>query len=694
MLQSGAGAAAPLSGNFRLLRGRAPFWIHFDDRPIRGHSVMNALQLTASLSLAAMTAGLASAQTPDSCVESFFTGGNGGAVGWTVMFDVDTSEPCTVHALRSAVDDTVGNTVDIEVWTASTSFGNELDVTQWTLAATATGTAAGMDVPTEFVLSAPIDLPLGTSGIALVHTNADPSYTTGNGTNEVHTSADGVLTVTANASVGGAFTGSLFQTRVWNGNLCYDVMNANCVTSTFADNNGGAVGGTVYFDIDAARPLTFSGITTHYGGTPGDACGVEVYTRPGTHTGFTGDMTGWTLVATDDGTATTNGLGVPTPINFAAPFTVGTGSWGVALVSVGTNHEYTNGGGANELQGSPSGDLTMSFGSATNGAFNDPTPFNPRVWNGTLCYDAADQCVETLFAANNGGAFGGAVYFDVLSTQNVSISGLTTNTAEQGNLFEVEVWTKNGTFAGFEDMPGAWSLAATGLSNMAAGGLNNQTGVDLLTPINLTPGRTGFAIIMIGAVGHDYTNGSGADVFTSADGVLTIEAGTASNAAFTSPIFNPRIWNGTLCYDGDFIGANFCEAVPNSTGATGVMSAVGSTSVVANNVQLRATNLPNNATAFFLTSQTNTVVMAPGTSVGNLCIAGPAIGRYVGAGQVQNSGGNGAVSLNIDLGMHPTPTGLISVLPGEFWNFQCWHRDSLGGSATSNFTDALRILFN
>ncbi|MEM6672060.1 MAG: hypothetical protein AAF726_04410 [Planctomycetota bacterium] len=69
------------------------------------------------------------------------------------------------------------------------------------------------------------------------------------------------------------------------------------------------------------------------------------------------------------------------------------------------------------------------------------------------------------------------------------------------------------------------------------------------------------------------------------------------------------------------------------------------------------------------------------------------IGRYVGAGQIKNSGAQGAIELDLDLGMTPQPTGFVSIAAGESWNFQAWFRDSVGGMATSNFSDGLEIDF-
>jgi len=144
---------------------------------------------------------------------------------------------------------------------------------------------------------------------------------------------------------------------------------------------------------------------------------------------------------------------------------------------------------------------------------------------------------------------------------------------------------------------------------------------------------------------------------------------------------------------GASIGTNYCAAAVNSTGSAASMSASGSAAVASNNLVLAAGNLPLNAFGFFLTSLAQGFIANPGGSQGNLCLSG-SIGRYVGFGQVQNSGAAGAISLAVDLTQHPTPSGFVSVQVGETWNFTAWYRDSFGGSATSNFADGLEISFN
>ncbi len=138
------------------------------------------------------------------------------------------------------------------------------------------------------------------------------------------------------------------------------------------------------------------------------------------------------------------------------------------------------------------------------------------------------------------------------------------------------------------------------------------------------------------------------------------------------------------------LGQTYCAAAPNSTGASATIEGVGSRNVADNDVNLTATSLPLNSTGYFIASRDQAFVMNPAGSAGNLCLGG-AIGRYV--NQVANSGAAGEIPVAVDLTVVPQPNGAVSVLSGETWNFQCWHRDSLPSGPTSNFTDGYSITF-
>ncbi len=148
-----------------------------------------------------------------------------------------------------------------------------------------------------------------------------------------------------------------------------------------------------------------------------------------------------------------------------------------------------------------------------------------------------------------------------------------------------------------------------------------------------------------------------------------------------------------VCDGGGTIGTAYCMAALNSTGVVGEISATGSLTVADNDVTLIASNLPVTAFGFFITSLDQGFVSMPGGSSGNLCVVG-AIGRYVGPGQIQNSGTMGTFSLAIDLSALPQPTGAVAAVAGDTWNFQTWFRDSSPAGPTSNFTRGLEMTFN
>ncbi|MEM9379354.1 MAG: SBBP repeat-containing protein [Planctomycetota bacterium] len=165
-------------------------------------------------------------------------------------------------------------------------------------------------------------------------------------------------------------------------------------------------------------------------------------------------------------------------------------------------------------------------------------------------------------------------------------------------------------------------------------------------------------------------------------------AGQTSGALGGSHAGSSDIWFARI--DGNLITTRECHpAVANSTGLAGRIDGSGSNFVAASELRLSASGLPPHVMTVFLTSRTRDLVSGPGGSDGVLCLGG-AVGRYVGAGQVQSSGSTGSAQLEIDLTQTPTPTGLVDVLAGDTWFFQAWYRDV---GASSNFTDSLSIAF-
>ena len=122
------------------------------------------------------------------------------------------------------------------------------------------------------------------------------------------------------------------------------------------------------------------------------------------------------------------------------------------------------------------------------------------------------------------------------------------------------------------------------------------------------------------------------------------------------------------------------------------MRAAGSSVAAANDLTLSCLQMPQFAFGFFIVSPLQGFVPNPGGSSGNLCLSG-SVGRYVGPGQIQNSGSTGQISLVLNLASIPQPNGAVPAQAGQTWNWQTWFRDSSGGAPTSNFSDGLRIDF-
>lgn len=139
------------------------------------------------------------------------------------------------------------------------------------------------------------------------------------------------------------------------------------------------------------------------------------------------------------------------------------------------------------------------------------------------------------------------------------------------------------------------------------------------------------------------------------------------------------------------IGTTYCDPSNlNSSGQSGVIGGWGKLTAAKNDVRLDATGLPKGQFGIFLVGPQTGFTSNYGGGQGILCLAPGTFGAYI-AG-IQNSGSNGAFSLQLDLDQTPTPSGNVAIQAGETWNFQAWYRDR-NPTTTTNFTDAVSITF-
>ena len=148
-------------------------------------------------------------------------------------------------------------------------------------------------------------------------------------------------------------------------------------------NNGNAVGGAVFFDIEnlTGNPLTITELGMNI--TTGTL--VDIYTKSGTYVGSQNNQGAWTLTAQADATVGPfsgpfpgNGTITPAPTNFV----IQPGITGIALHTISAASNYTNGTGANQTF--TDGSITLRLGTTQNVLWAGG--FTPRVWNGSVTY--------------------------------------------------------------------------------------------------------------------------------------------------------------------------------------------------------------------------------------------------------------------------------------------------------------------
>jgi PKD repeat protein len=161
---------------------------------------------------------------------------------------------------------------------------------------------------------------------------------------------------------------------------------AQCLNTInpFLSNNGGSVNGAVFFDLTVTSAVIVQSLTTNYGAAVNTPVGMQIYTIAGTYVGNTGSVAAWTLAGQDNGTSLCAGNNGVTNITLASPFTLNPGTYGVALIAIGSQHRYTNGVGTNQNFSDPF--LAIAAGAAQNVPWSAGAPIANRVWNGSICY--------------------------------------------------------------------------------------------------------------------------------------------------------------------------------------------------------------------------------------------------------------------------------------------------------------------
>ena len=191
---------------------------------------------------------------------------------------------------------------------------------------------------------------------------------------------------------------------------------------------------------------------------------------------------------------------------------------------------------------------------------------------------------------------------------------------------------------------------------------------DATLTLNGSPGQGGFS-----GDGSDYVVMNADDTI----GALTVWGVQLPAGVYT----NAEPWldgPGSLTVNS---GTSYCTAIANSTGAGASMSALGSSSVSANDLVLLAAPVPNQPGLFYYGPDQIQFPFGNGFR----CVGGT-VGRL----DVQNASAN---TLSHALDVTRPPNAATTITAGTSWNFQCWYRDPAAGGAGFNLSDGLEIAF-
>ena len=197
------------------------------------------------------------------------------------------------------------------------------------------------------------------------------------------------------------------------------------LTTTFAHNNGGSVGGAVYFSLEAlagSGGVTINDLDLNCDALIGTAVSIDVYVQPNGGSCSYDPAGVWVLRTSGAGIAA--GSGNPTNFSLNTPIELGEGCClGLAIVANGFGHDYTTGTTNPEIYANA--DLQLTAGAATNVPFTGNV-FEPRIVNTNIHYTLGGACSDTAVAEEYGS---GCVqtftsFYEQLTQTGMDLSGL------------------------------------------------------------------------------------------------------------------------------------------------------------------------------------------------------------------------------------------------------------------------------
>lgn len=222
------------------------------------------------------------------------------------------------------------------------------------------------------------------------------------------------------------------------------------LTTTFANNNGGGLGGALYFDLEciSANGITITDLDLNFSSQAGQAGSIDIYMKPNSWQPHT--ATEYELVASGTVTAAA-GVGLPTNVVLDTPLQLGDGcKMGIAIVQTGLSSAYTTANTSSETYATA--ELELTVGGASNGPFIG-TAFNPRLVNTNIYYTSGGACpnvqsmatVSTVGTGCGDGSFTAwASFYELAAAGPLDLAGKKLVGTNTGNGYEMTLETGTG----------------------------------------------------------------------------------------------------------------------------------------------------------------------------------------------------------------------------------------------------------
>ena len=179
--------------------------------------------------LVALAVSVSSASSFAGTITTLFNSNNGGNNGGAVYFDLTVG----ANAIDITGFETNTSATSVESgWSlylleGGSSFGSQSNAAAWTLATTGTVYGAGLNNASEVAINNIVSLSANTTyGVAMVMSSGiGHRYTNGTGANQSY--ANGELSLEFGSATNTPFGSGIFEPRVWNGSINYEIASVN-----------------------------------------------------------------------------------------------------------------------------------------------------------------------------------------------------------------------------------------------------------------------------------------------------------------------------------------------------------------------------------------------------------------------------------------------------------------------------------